>query len=141
MVGDDLPQHRQAIDTAMDVFVQVIDAVDRHWVGQAAGLEGPADLVVQVDPVGQHHQVRIGKRTIRDRQVCLQLQRQKHHGQALAGTLGVPNQASVVLAVDDPFGDLIHRPELMIAADLLNGGAGIRVGLEDDEMGQQIQQS
>ena len=67
----------------------------------------------------------------------LQLQHGVGHGQALARSLGVPDQPATVLPIADPFDDAVHRPVLLIAAQLLH--RALVTGLEDGEVGQQIQ--
>ena len=59
---------------------------------QAAGLKGAADLFVQLLPVSKHHD---GGRTLK---LPADLLRQEQHGIALAGALGVPEDAQFAVA-------------------------------------------
>ena len=65
---------------------------------------------------------------------------QPHHRQALAGALRVPDQALLLGPLGDPVHRLVDGPELLIAADLLNPPPAVGIGLEDNEMCQQVQQ-
>ena len=73
--------------------------------------------------------------------MCFQLEGQEDHRQALARPLGVPDQPLLELAVSDPLNRLVDRPELLIAADFLDLLLGVGIDLENDEMGQQVQQT
>lgn len=58
---------------AADQPMQILDALDRRRVRQAAGDERPADLGMKVHSVGQHQNVRIGEPLGLYRPVRLQL--------------------------------------------------------------------
>ena len=132
--GDDRP----ARDAGHHDLPQRIDRLRGDGVRQSARLERLSDLVVQVDTVGEDHQVGVLHPLAADAPVEFQLQRREHHRQTLARALGVPDQPRLVLPIEHPLDHLVHGPELLVAADLLGGHAV--AGLEDDEVGEDVEQ-
>ena len=74
-----------------------------------------------------------------DGQVGFQLQGGKDHGQRLAAALSVPDQPPLLPTLDHPLDNFIHRPVLLVTADLFDDL--VVFPLKDHKMGQQIEQS
>ncbi|MNK91863.1 hypothetical protein D3C87_1119790 [compost metagenome] len=124
---------------AADQRLQIPDALDRCRVRQAAGNEGSADLVVQIHPVCQHQNVRIGQRVRLCRPVRFQLQCSKDHGQRFAAALRVPDQPLPVLTLDNAIHDAVDGAKLLVTADFLDRASLCL--LEHDIMRDQVQQT
>ena len=60
----------------------------------------------------------------------------EHHRQRLPGAGGVPDDATLDLAVEDALHELVGRPVLVCAGELLDGDALAR--LEDDEVNREV---
>ena len=104
----------------------------------AATGEGAEELIVQVVAVGEHDDGRVCHGRFED-----ELAGEEEHGQALAGALGVPDDAALVVAVgsggfDGAFDGLVDRVVLVIPGDLLDDG--LAVVFEDDEGADQIEE-
>ncbi len=120
------------------------------------GAEGGEQLAVKVVAVGHHDQGGVVHLRLLE-----QLAGIAAHGDALAGTLGVPHHPDLLAAGRDPVGiggaafghlaligltggdhggthRLPHGMELVVAGDLLDQGVG--VALEEDEVAQVVEQ-
>ena len=101
--------------------------------------EDVEQLIVEVVAVGQHDQ-----RRVRQRRMLNDLAGVEQHRQALAAALRVPDHPDAAVALDPGRRDgVIHRLVdgviLVIGGDLL--GDGCAVGLEDDEIADQVEQA
>ena len=105
----------------------------------AAHREGREELVVEIVPVGQHHQRWVGHRRMFD-----QLPGIERHQQAFTGALGVPDDAHPLIALrrgrsHRAVDRVSHRVELVVARDDLGQpGTGFA---EDREVTEQIEQA
>jgi len=103
----------------------------------ARGLEGPGDLVVEFDPVGDHHEGPVAGHLAQD------LLGEEDHGEALAGPLGLPEDPGP--AVPAPAGlqrggqGVVHPQELVVLGQDLDQ-AGLVLG-EEGEVLHQVQQA
>ena len=106
-----------------------------RFAQQAAGLKGAADLLVQLLPVSKHHD---GGRAL---ELPADLLRQEQHGIALAGALGMPEDAQLAIAELPLLPGLhggVHAQVLMVPGqDLHRAPVGVIV---EDEVFKQIEE-
>ena len=91
-----------------------------------AGLEGILDLPVEVVAVGNYHDARIGYFLVERQRPA-----EHDHGQRLAGSLRVPDDAALAPAIDIEVANAFHR--LANAEKLLVTGNLARAGIEHGE--------
>ena len=84
---------------------------------QAAGREGVAELLVEIDAVGDQHDARRADIKIEHQRLG-----QHHHRQRLARTLRVPDDAASpspgIVALLDPTDDALDREKLLVTGNL-----------------------
>ena len=84
----------------------------------AAVVEGPVDLIVEIDPVRDQDDLEVPEAPFQGEGLG-----QHHHGKALAAALGVPDHAAQARAVrtgsPHPVEDLVDAEVLLVAGDLL----------------------
>ena len=106
------------------------DAVCAFRIREAARREDAGDLLIELRAVGDDDDgwLLLGR-------VSAQFERQPEHRQALAGSLGVPDDAAAgarFVRRPDPVHGLVDRDELPVAGQLAGGPAAF--DLEDDEV-------
>ena len=131
----DRRHHRPARRVLQDV-PQVAHAAGPLGVREAARLEHPGDLPVELGAVGDDDHRRLLVRL-----VAAQLQGQPQHGQALARPLGVPDHAAPRARPprrpDAPH-RLVHGDELPVARQLADGAAALH--LEHHEVAHDVEE-
>src|SRR5690606_13423283 len=132
---EDRAEYGETRYPAADVLAQLRYAANRNGVRQTTCLERPANLIIKIDAVGQHHKVWIAQRRCIDGQVRFELERGEHHRKGFATSLRVPNQALPMLVLNHPLNNFVDGSELVITADFLGDLARIRVTFKYDEMG------
>jgi hypothetical protein len=132
--------HQRALPVGAELLLQVLDSERLLHVGIVAGVEVIGELRLQVAPV--HHDE---DRGVVQRRVPPQLLTGEDHGERLAGTLCVPDEARPILGFHPlarkrhrPIHQFVHRLELLVARDLL--GCRPLLGLEDDEVLEEVEQ-
>ena len=135
---EDGRQHHLAGRAGRDERAEPLDAIGRLDVLDADGRKGLRDLGVEVDAVGDDEQVRVLEARALEAAVGFQLERGEDHREALARALGVPDEPGAVLALHHALHHLVDGAVLLVAADLFDGLAALR--LEHDEVGQDVEQ-
>src|SRR5579875_92469 len=114
---------------------QVADARRLLGIGKAAGLEGAADLPVEIRAVRYDDDSGVLKL-----RYASQLQGHIDHGQRLAGALRVPHHAAArrALVVANAGDRAVDGDELLVARELLDEPPAI--DLEDDEIAHDVEE-
>jgi len=124
----------------LQLEAQVLPALRLHRLltqQLMAGREGAEQLVVQVQPVGEDDQRRVGHPRL-----LHELAGVERHREALAAALRVPDDADAMVLLDRADGGLhclVHGPVLMVRGHLL--GHARAVSLEDVEVADEVEEA
>ena len=110
-------RHHQVGGVGAEQFLEPLDAVGQLH-READALTGIGQLLFQLGAVGDEDDL-----PVRELRVTVHLPNHEHHGERLAGALGVPDDAAAlagIAAFEQPLHRQLHRAELLIAADDLD---------------------
>ena len=101
--------------SAPEQFLEPLDAVGQLH-READALTGLGQLLFQLGAIGDEDDL-----PVRELRVTVHLPNHEHHGERLAGALGVPDDAAAlagVTAFDQPLHRQLHRAELLVSGRL-----------------------